>query len=72
MTDLVAGRLDLLFFSMAGAMPQIKAGKVIALGGAAKENPVSGPSTAHHPKGSSTFTPAFLKSRVFRVTTMKP
>jgi len=37
LTDLVADRLDLIFFSMAGAMPQIKAGKVTALGGAARE-----------------------------------
>ncbi len=37
LNDLVAGRLDLVFFSMAGAMPQVKAGKAVALGGAAKE-----------------------------------
>jgi tripartite-type tricarboxylate transporter receptor subunit TctC len=37
LNELVAGRLDLLFFSMAGALPQVKTGKVVALGGAARE-----------------------------------
>jgi tripartite-type tricarboxylate transporter receptor subunit TctC len=35
--DVVAGGLDMIFFSMAGALPMIKTGKVVALGGAARE-----------------------------------
>jgi hypothetical protein len=36
------------------------------------EAAMSSSARTHQANGSSTFTPAFLKSRVFRVTTMKP
>jgi tripartite-type tricarboxylate transporter receptor subunit TctC len=35
--DLMAGRLDLIFYSAAGALPLIKAGKIVVLGNSSKE-----------------------------------
>ena len=37
MNDLLAGRLDSMFVSMPGAVPHMKTGKIVALGGAAME-----------------------------------